>query len=149
MMTLINVALEQLSWQLRAYESLDRKATSILAFDVAFLAVVLAARALMAPLKWVSVGLDGVSILATVVALWVVEPYIGPDVGKLWATAKEEGMDPDEAVLGSLAADVRRNVIPLDRKAVYWIGAAGFLVASVAVAGIAFIGHIAGWWSHG
>jgi len=91
-------------------------------------------------LKWLFFAALLLSIVFCVASLWIRRVYTGPDVQALYQwhnwSDDEEGI---LAIIVNVDADVRRNRVPLARKALYWMIAALAMVVAVIIVGISFI----------
>lgn len=137
---LLTVVLQQLAWQLEAYQSADTKAVGLLAFDGALGAFVAVLHPMGSGLRWSFFLALLVSVIFCVASLWLRTVYTGPDVRALYQW--QDWVDDREGVMAivvNLDADVQRNRAPLARKALYWMIAAIAMVCMVVVIGASFI----------
>lgn len=134
---LIDLAKQQLAWQLDAYNSLETKAIGLLAFDGAFGALVVIIHPGGFVWRLIAVFFLAGSIAACIRSLAVRRVFVGPQLQAFYnLTITQSEDDAMAQLLTTLSDDYDRNNGPIARKGIYWTWAAYSIVGAVLCLGI-------------
>lgn len=127
---LLELAREQIGWQLDAYNSLEVKAVGLVAFDGALATVAAAFTDGREPYRTLFFAFVTLSAAFCLLSLWVRKVDVGPRVGKFYVdTSGLSDVEAHEQLLADLSSATLANHWPLARKGLYWtLGAAALLV---------------------
>ncbi len=128
---LLELAREQIGWQLDAYNSFEVKSIGLLAFDGALATIAAAFTRGREPYRGLFFALVAFSAMFCLMSLWVRQVDVGPQVSQFYLdTSGRTDLDAQEQLLVDLSSATLANHVPLARKGLYWtLGAAALLIA--------------------